>query len=86
LGSESLGQRALSYVKKQAEQATMSKSVSSTPPWSLCQSCLQCPALGSCHNFPQWQIVVKWELEDAINPFFPKLHLIMMFITAVEGK
>lgn len=37
-------------IRKQAEIATGGEPVSSTPPWSLLQSCLQVSALSSFHG------------------------------------
>lgn len=67
----------LGFIRKFTEETMVSKLVSSTLLLGPCyNSCLQDPALNSRLSGYLSQI----------NPFLPKLFLVMVFITAIETK
>jgi hypothetical protein len=69
----------LGSIRKQAQQTTGSKPVSSIPSWPLHQLLPPVPALSSCHDF----LWCEYGL-SLVNPFFlPQVALVLVFIPAL---
>jgi hypothetical protein len=84
MGDATPGQIVLGCIKHRPEEALRSKPVGySDPLWLLLQimhpdSCLEL--------LPRLSITMTFKLQAELNTFFPKLLLLMIFITVIGGK
>jgi hypothetical protein len=84
LGGAISGQVILGAIRKQVEQITRSKPVSSIPPWPLSQILPSSSCLEILTWLPSVRTVVRTCTPS--QPFPPKLVLVIVFLTALESK